>query len=141
MMCLTEVVILYLFLKATFQKACVFSAAGRRGTQGNLTRTDPILFHIEVRTLYARRMFREKCKLWKCSKAADSRPMAPGFRDKTLHSQGSLCHGPIPKGPHGPQRALDPEGWHGSAKDPARRPIRAQGPLGTMGPFGDRPMA
>ena len=31
-----------------------------RGTEGKVTRVERVLFHIEVRTLYARRMFREQ---------------------------------------------------------------------------------
>ena len=44
----------------TFQKHRVFTAGGRHATEGNLERQDRILYHMEVRTLYARRMFREK---------------------------------------------------------------------------------
>ena len=42
------------------KSTCFFSAAGRRGTDRKTDRTEWVLFHIEVRTLYARRMFREK---------------------------------------------------------------------------------
>ena len=44
----------------TFQKHRVFTAGGRHATEGNPGRQDRILYHMEARTLYARRMFREK---------------------------------------------------------------------------------
>ena len=53
--------------------------------------------------------------------------------------------GPIPKGHHAPQRTLAPEGRLGPDEGfpwaPSPAPLRGQGPLGSMGPFGDRPMA
>jgi hypothetical protein len=48
-------------LKVVFQKARFFSAGGRHGTEGNSARQIEFSYHIEVRTLNARRMFREKC--------------------------------------------------------------------------------
>ena len=48
------------FLKVGFQKTQVFSAGGRHGTECNRARQIEFSYHIEVRTLNARRMFREK---------------------------------------------------------------------------------
>ena len=44
----------------TVQKYRVFSAVEPRGTGQNLARRSQYSFHIEIRTLYARIMFREK---------------------------------------------------------------------------------
>ncbi len=49
-----------MFLIVTFQKARFFSAGGRHGREGTFVRQIEYSFHIEVRTLNARRMFREK---------------------------------------------------------------------------------
>ena len=49
-----------LFFKVCFQKAPVFSAGGRHGTEGNFARQIEFSYHMEVRTLNAGRMFREK---------------------------------------------------------------------------------
>ena len=49
-----------MFLKVGFQKARVFSAGGRRRREGTSARHIEFSYHIEVRTLNARRMFREK---------------------------------------------------------------------------------
>ena len=46
-------------LKVTFQQMCVISSEATRGTEDGTGRKERVLFHIEVRTLYARRMFRE----------------------------------------------------------------------------------
>ena len=50
-------------MTVTFQKAFVFSVAEPWGTECNLVRQNEYSIHMEVRTLYARRMFREK--VWK----------------------------------------------------------------------------
>ena len=44
----------------TFQKYRVFSAGGRRGTRCVRVALNQYSYNIECRTLYARRMFREK---------------------------------------------------------------------------------
>ncbi len=49
-----------MLLMVTFQKQCFLSIAGRRGTECKSVRMDRVLFHVEVRTLCARRMFRKK---------------------------------------------------------------------------------
>ena len=56
----SEVAISHVFVKVTFQKARVFFAREPWGPDRNLGRTERVLLHMEVRTLYARRMFREK---------------------------------------------------------------------------------
>ena len=52
------------FLKVVFQKTRVFSAGGRHGTDRKSDRKSDrqieYSYHIQVRTLNARRMFREK---------------------------------------------------------------------------------
>jgi hypothetical protein len=48
------------FLMVAFQKARVFSAGGRHGREGKSARQIEYSYHMEVRTLNARRMFREK---------------------------------------------------------------------------------
>ena len=48
------------FLIVAFQKARFFSAGGHHGTEGKRERQIEFSYHIEVRTLNARRMFREK---------------------------------------------------------------------------------
>jgi len=66
--------ILYRFLQGYISKVAILDesdegtmhdlrkieAAGRCGTEGNLGRQNEYSIHIEVRTLYARRMFREQ---------------------------------------------------------------------------------
>ena len=47
-------------LKLTFQKARFFSAGGRLATEGKRARHIELSYHMEVRTLNARRMFREQ---------------------------------------------------------------------------------
>ena len=59
-MCLSQVVILRCVLKVTFQNALVFSVGQRRGTGRNTARQNEYSYHMEVRTLNARRMFREQ---------------------------------------------------------------------------------
>ena len=56
----SKVVILYEFLKVIFQKACVFSSGEPRGTRHTPSRATTVVYYIEVRTLNARRMFREQ---------------------------------------------------------------------------------
>ena len=67
-----------MFLKVTFQHIFICSSGGRRGTERNLDRQERVLFHIEVRTLYARRMFREICKSSGESKENNLRVAAEG---------------------------------------------------------------
>ena len=59
-MFLSKVVILYEFLKVTFQKARVFSSGEPRGTSRSTVNAQTVVYYIEVRTLNARRMFREQ---------------------------------------------------------------------------------
>ena len=70
-MILSQVDILRGVLKVTFQKTRVFSSAGRRATERKRERQPRVSYHIKARTLYARRIFREK-------------------RYKTLHKRAKL---------------------------------------------------
>jgi hypothetical protein len=49
-----------MFLKIVFQKTLLFTAGGRHGTDQKSARSIEYSDHIEVRTLNARRMFREQ---------------------------------------------------------------------------------
>ena len=54
MMCLSKVIILYEFLRVAFQKVCVFSLGEPRGTEGNTTRLERVLFICVSEPYYAK---------------------------------------------------------------------------------------
>ena len=72
-----------MFLIVTFQKARFFSAGGRHGRDRKSARQIEYSYHMEVRTLNARRMFREKIQSYRWSR---------GKQKQVIHS------------PYGPDR-------------------------------------
>ena len=57
-----KVIFFYEFLEVTFQKICVFSLGEPRGTEGKTKRLERVSFHIGIRTLLCKSIFRDKMK-------------------------------------------------------------------------------
>ena len=80
-----KVMILYEFVKVTFQKICVFSLGEPRGTGCKSGRLQRVQYHIGIRTLNARRMFREQSE----ERVKNAAPIATVWQSNGL-SVGSL---------------------------------------------------